>query len=120
MNTKNASLVYSSGGQFPHPILYDGQSARFLRQRNLPVGLFEQAAYSFETLHLPDAFVLAMLSDGILEILNHETLKDKELFLLEQVNNMSVSMDALINVFELNAAGAPLDDITLLLVKKGA
>ncbi|HNW78698.1 MAG TPA: response regulator, partial [Candidatus Competibacteraceae bacterium] len=41
-------LRYSSGGQFPFPILFDGEQARYIGKKSLPIGLFDFASYQTE------------------------------------------------------------------------
>ncbi len=57
-------LRYSSGGQFPFPILFDGEQAAYLGKKSLPIGLFDFASYKTESLQLPPAFALVLISDG--------------------------------------------------------
>ncbi len=74
----NNRLTYSIGGHLPLPVLYSDGQARYLEGRGLPVGLFVEAEYNDLELELPEAFSLTLLSDGILDLLPGDTLKDKE------------------------------------------
>jgi serine phosphatase RsbU (regulator of sigma subunit) len=120
MNVKEGRLRYVNGGQFPYPMLFDGQETHVLEGKNLPVGLFDVAEYNSQETDLPERFVLGMFSDGVLEILPHQRLQEKEGYLRSQVSTMDVTIERLIEELQLDAAEAPLDDVTLLLVKKGA
>jgi serine phosphatase RsbU (regulator of sigma subunit) len=75
-------LHYSQGGQFPFPILFDGASTGYIGSKSLPVGLFDFATYETTELQLPAQFVMALISDGILEVLPPPQLRDKLRFLL--------------------------------------
>ncbi|MBK9950072.1 MAG: SpoIIE family protein phosphatase [Candidatus Competibacteraceae bacterium] len=77
-------MRYSSGGQFPFPILFDGEQAAYLGKKSLPIGLFDFASYKTESLQLPPAFALVLISDGILETLPQTSLRDKQAFLLDR------------------------------------
>lgn len=114
----NNCLHYANGGQFPCPILYDGQQAQFIGSKNVPVGLFEFAEYQAETIPLPKHFTLTLISDGILEVLPHENLKDKLAYLLEVAAHAQPSIGSLLQQLGLNQTSTLPDDITLLLINK--
>lgn len=118
IDEEEQTLTWSNGGQFPNPILYDGATPHYLEQKCLPVGLFPKAQYTTQTIKLPDAFVIAMFSDGIFDILPDMTLSEKQARLLSQVNTLETSRDAIVQHMQLDDIEAPPDDITLLLVKK--
>lgn len=111
-------LRYSSGGQFPFPILFDGEQAAYLGKKSLPIGLFDFASYKTESLQLPPAFALVLISDGILETLPQASLRDKQAFLLETVRGIDLTIENLIQALGLDQAGPLPDDVTLLLVER--
>lgn len=76
-------MTYSIGGHLPLPVLYTPDDTRYLEGRGLPVGLFDEATYQDHVLELPPQFSLTLLSDGILDLLPGDTLKDKEAALPE-------------------------------------
>lgn len=114
----NNQLRYSSGGQFPFPILFDGEQASYLGKKSLPVGLFDFASYQVESLDLPRWFAMVLISDGILETLPQTTLRDKQAFLLDRIQNTELDIENLIQVLGLDCAGPLPDDVTLLLVTR--
>jgi serine phosphatase RsbU (regulator of sigma subunit) len=114
----NNQLRYSSGGQFPFPILFDGEQASYLGKKSLPVGLFDFASYQIESLDLPRWFAMVLISDGILETLPQTTLRDKQAFLLDRIQNTELDIENLIQVLGLDCAGPLPDDVTLLLVTR--
>jgi serine phosphatase RsbU (regulator of sigma subunit) len=114
----NNQLRYSSGGQFPFPILFDGERAGYIGKKSLPIGLFDFASYRTEYLDLPRRFVLALISDGILETLPQASLRDKQTFLLDMIRDTDIDIENLIQVLGLDRAGPLPDDVTLLLIKR--
>jgi serine phosphatase RsbU (regulator of sigma subunit) len=114
----NNRLRYSSGGQFPFPILFDGEQASYLGKKSLPVGLFDFASYQMESLDLPRRFAMVLISDGILETLPQMTLRDKQAFLLDRIRDTDLDIENLIQMLGLDCAGPLPDDVTLLLVKR--
>jgi serine phosphatase RsbU (regulator of sigma subunit) len=111
-------LRYSSGGQFPFPILFDGEQASYVGKKSLPIGLFDFASYQTESLQLPPRFAMVFISDGILETLPQPTLCDKQAFLLELVGHTELTIENLIQALGLDQAGPLPDDITLLLIER--
>ncbi|MFV0455738.1 MAG: two-component system response regulator RssB [Pseudomonas sp.] len=111
-------LHYSIGGHLPMPVLYDGESAHYLEGRGLPVGLFVDATYDDFEMVLPERFSLTLLSDGILDLLPGDTLKDKESALPELVAGAGGTLDGLRGAFGLAALHDMPDDIALLVLSR--
>ncbi|HAQ28110.1 two-component system response regulator RssB [Stutzerimonas nitrititolerans] len=111
-------LHYSIGGHLPMPVLYDGERARYLEGRGLPVGLFGDATYDDFEMVLPERFSLTLLSDGILDLLPGDTLKDKESALPELVAGAGGTLDGLRGAFGLAALHDMPDDIALLVLSR--
>lgn len=118
INWSNHQMRYSSGGQFPFPILFDGERASYISKKSLPIGLFDFANYQTESLQLPPQFALTMISDGILETLPQTSLRDKQAFLLDLVGATELTIENLIQELGLDQSGPLPDDITLLLIKR--
>ncbi|MFO1430455.1 MAG: SpoIIE family protein phosphatase [Candidatus Competibacteraceae bacterium] len=111
-------LHYSNGGQFPFPLLFDGDHTAYLESKSLPVGLFSFADYQPHTLDLPDRFALALISDGILETLPQSHLKGKLDFLLTLVDSIDTSVESLARQLNLDQTSTLPDDITILLITR--
>lgn len=114
----NNQLRYSSGGQFPFPILFDGTQARYINKKSLPIGLFDFASYQTDSISLPLHSSMVLISDGILETLPQSSLRDKQAFLLHLVDNIDLSIENLIQELGLDQTGLLPDDITLLLIER--
>ncbi len=111
-------LHYSIGGHLPMPVLYTGDGARYLEGRGLPVGLFVEATYQNFELQLPETFSLTLLSDGILDLLPGETLKEKESALPGLVTDAGGTLDGLRRVLGLADLADMPDDIALLVLSR--
>lgn len=121
IDESRGTLTYSVGGHLPLPVLYSDGQPRYLEGRGLPVGLFEEAGYEDHELPLPEQFSLSLFSDGILDLLPGETLKDKEALLPQKVSEAGGSLEGLASVFGLANLGEMPDDIALLVLsRKGA
>jgi phosphoserine phosphatase RsbU/P len=71
------TLLCSNAGQFPYPMLNDGQEVRALEYRGRPIGMFYDTEFTLSQLDLPAAFDLMMVSDGILELMPVEALQKR-------------------------------------------
>jgi serine phosphatase RsbU (regulator of sigma subunit) len=114
----NNHLRYSSGGQFPFPILFDGEQASYISKKSLPIGLFDFAHFQNESLRLPPRFAMVLVSDGILETLPQTSLRDKQAFLLKTVGEINLTIANLIQELALDRAEPLPDDVTLLLIRR--
>ncbi|WP_044874183.1 two-component system response regulator RssB [Pseudomonas sp. LFM046] len=118
IDEESGKLTYSIGGHLPLPVLYSEGKASYLAGKGLPVGLFEEASYDDRIIDLPSSFSLTLLSDGILDLLPGDTLKDKEAALPEMVCEAGGSLDGLRQVFGLASLGEMPDDIALLVLSR--
>ncbi|WP_296247285.1 two-component system response regulator RssB [Pseudomonas sp. UBA4194] len=111
-------LTYSIGGHLPLPVLYTPSKVSYLEGRGLPVGLFNEATYTDHVMELPEQFSLTLFSDGILDLLPGETLRDKEAALPEIVKAAAGSLDGLRQKFGLATLGEMPDDIALMVLSR--
>ncbi len=112
------SLIYSSGGQFPCPILYDGEQVRMLDCRGRPVGLFDDAEYSTQQVDLPDAFDLVLVSDGILELMPADRLQQRYSALLSGSQSTDLNLDEITIGLDVLADKHLPDDIALMVIDR--
>ncbi|MDH0338940.1 two-component system response regulator RssB [Metapseudomonas otitidis] len=118
IDEESGKLTYSIGGHLPLPVLYSEGQAHYLSGRGLPVGLFEEATYEDQVMDLPTSFSLTLMSDGILDLLPGDTLKEKEAALPEIVQAAGGSLDGLKKAFGLANLGDMPDDIALLVLSR--
>ncbi|MBS7661092.1 SpoIIE family protein phosphatase [Pseudomonas lalucatii] len=118
IDEQSGQLHYSIGGHLPLPVLFSEGKAQYLNGRGLPVGLFEEADYSDHVLELPESFSLTLLSDGILDLLPGDTLKEKETALPELVASAGGTLDGLRQVLGLANLEDMPDDIALLVLSR--
>lgn len=118
IDEESGKLTYSIGGHLPLPVLYSEGQAHYLTGRGLPVGLFEEATYEDQVMDLPTSFSLTLMSDGILDLLPGDTLKEKEVALPEIVQAAGGSLDGLKKAFGLANLGDMPDDIALLVLSR--
>jgi serine phosphatase RsbU (regulator of sigma subunit) len=113
-------LRYSVAGHLPLPVLVSDAGAEYLQGQGNAVGMLEDARYSESEIELPDAFMLALFSDGILEILPPQNLVEKEAFFLDVFAKTANSPEELASRLGLDGAATAPDDIAALFVNKRA
>jgi phosphoserine phosphatase RsbU/P len=113
-------LHYCVGGHYPRPVFVVDNHASFIPGHGLPVGLFEDAAYTAEKLEIPKQFSLFMFSDGLLERVAVKNMEDKEQVLLELCSRPEISIDRLSRDLHLDRAEQPPDDITVCMLQRKA
>ena len=113
-------LHYCVGGHYPRPVFVVENHASFIPGHGLPVGLFEDAAYTAEQLEIPRRFSLFMFSDGLLERVAGKNLEDKERALLELCSQPDISIALLSRDLHLDRAEQPSDDITVCMLQRKA
>ena len=118
IDEESGLLTYAVGGHLPLPVLHTPAQTRYLEGRGLPVGLFDEATYQDLVVELPPQFSLSLMSDGILDLLPGDTLKDKEAALPEIVRAAGGSLDGLRQRFGLATLGDMPDDIALLVLSR--
>ena len=112
------SLTYSIGGHLPLPVLFSQGQAHYLQGRGFPVGLFTEATYQDHVISVPQSFSLTLLSDGILDLLPGDTLKEKETLLPQLVCTAGGTLEGLRRVLGLAKLGDMPDDIALLVLSR--
>ncbi|MFT7286252.1 MAG: sigma-B regulation protein RsbU (phosphoserine phosphatase) [Halieaceae bacterium] len=114
------TLCYSVAGHLPLPVLVSDEGARYLQGKGNAVGMLSDAEYSQELIALPDAFMLALFSDGILETLAPKSLLDKEALFLDIFAQTAETPEALVSRLGLDCTEGLPDDIAALFVSKRA
>ncbi|MFT4769173.1 MAG: sigma-B regulation protein RsbU (phosphoserine phosphatase) [Glaciecola sp.] len=112
------SLQYSVAGHLPLPVLVSDAGAKYLEGEGNAVGMMPDARYNEYSLDLPEAFMLALFSDGILEILPPKNLIEKEAFFLDVFSRTADTPDELVSQLGLDTAETAPDDIAALFVSK--
>ncbi|MFK8042920.1 PP2C family protein-serine/threonine phosphatase [Congregibacter sp.] len=112
------TLQYSVAGHLPLPVLVSDSGAAYLEGEGNAVGMMPDAQYNEHTINLPDAFMLALFSDGILEILPPMNLVEKEAFFLDVFSRTADTPEELVSQLGLDNAETAPDDIAALFVSK--
>ena len=112
------TLSYSNGGQFPYPLLYDGREVRSLECPGRPLGLFEDAEFRVWQCDLPQECVLVLVSDGILELMPEETMRQRYSALLPGKQGEDLDLDKITAGLDVLADKHLPDDIAFLVMSR--
>ena len=118
LDMQNNTLRYSIAGHLPQPVLVSNEGARYLRGEGPAVGIMQDAHYEEHLIELPDSFMLALFSDGILEILPPKNLIEKEKYFLQVFEQTVDSPSDLIAGLGLDTVETAPDDIAALFLSK--
>ena len=118
IDMKVNTLSYSVAGHLPQPVLVCAQGARYLRGEGSAVGIMPEVQFEEHRIDLPDRFMLALFSDGILEILPPKNLLEKEKYFLEVFEETAASPGELIPRLGLDTVETAPDDIAALFISK--
>lgn len=112
------SLLYSVAGHLPQPVLASKGTAQYLSGEGPAVGILEDAQYEGHKIELPSSYLLALFSDGILEILPPQNLIEKEKHFLQVFEQSSPSAEAVVTKLGLDQVEDAPDDIAALFISK--
>jgi sigma-B regulation protein RsbU (phosphoserine phosphatase) len=111
-------LVYANGGHLPSALLFDGTTGHFLDGRGPPVGLFRDSTYGTASVELPQAHLLVLCSDGLLDALPDPSLAAKRSRLLRAVDQRGLTAEDVLEALALTPSTVYPDDVTLLIAER--
>ena len=118
LDMESNTLRYSVAGHLPQPVLVSDEGAHYLRGEGPAVGLMKEAHYEEHLIDLPGSFMLALFSDGILEILPPKNLIEKEKYFLDVFEQAAESPQELVTRLGLDKVETAPDDIAALFISK--
>ncbi|WP_428606947.1 response regulator [Sedimenticola sp.] len=119
LDTREQALRFCSGGQFPYPILFDGEQINTLTSHDKPVGLFEDSIYTQHQIDFQPIQQLLVISDGILELFPRDSARRRTEWLLQMVTSGAPSIEALVERFDIENLDEIPDDIAFLSIVRG-
>lgn len=120
LNTQTNQLEYSVGGHLPMPVIWSNGQANYLEGQGMPVGLFAEASYNTYHCSLPEDFRLLLFSDGVLEMIEEQSIADKEAKLLELVSSGQGDLSLLSNWLHIDEQTEIPDDIAMVCISREA
>ncbi|MBX2809447.1 MAG: response regulator [Cellvibrionaceae bacterium] len=119
IDTQTNELFYSVAGHLPLPVLIAAEQTCYLQGKGRALGLYDDVIWQVHHCQLPEAFSLALFSDGILEILPGNNLLEKEQCLLDLLDETQGDFDAIYSKLGLESVDSAPDDIALLTISRG-
>jgi phosphoserine phosphatase RsbU/P len=116
LDQSERTLTYTIGGHLPLPILKTPEGSEYLDAKGVAVGLFPDPEFERVVRDLPPKFNITVFSDGILEVLHNETLKEKEKLLLDVVSKEQGGIESILTSMGLDDIDELPDDIAVLTV----
>jgi len=118
INLTQNLMTYSNAGQVPYPVIIsDSEAASFLETKDLPLGLIDEVDHTEKRVKLSEEMCLYLFSDGVLEVLEEDSLEAKNKKLLSLVEDQIVLSD-LKNKIHLSEHKNPPDDVTFLRIQR--
>ena len=118
LDMQKNTLRYSVAAHMPAPVLISNGDIQTLKGRGKPVGIFSECSWKVQEIALPDKFLLALVSDGVLELLPGKSLKEKEKFISDSVSQSDESIEDICERLGVNQVKDAPDDITVLTLRK--
>ena len=118
LDTQSGKLSYANAGAFPWPLLHQGQHANYLPLKSTPVGMFDFAAYTNNSLQLQQDSRLLLVSDGMLDMLPHAD-NDEKLQYLSAISQQHTDINSLLATLALTPEQPLPDDLTILQLSCG-
>lgn len=115
-----ARLEYANGGQFPFPLLFDGQAVSEIGGRSPPVGLFDGMSYKNQQLEIPPHLALRLFSDGVLELMAASDLPGRRHALRDLAAELERDAESLAHVLGIDAPRSLPDDASVLSLRRVA
>jgi len=117
INLTQNLLTFSNAGQVPYPVITGNDGAHFLETRDLPLGLIDETEHTEERINLDEHMCLYLFSDGILEIIEKDSLEEKSNALLSLVEH-NINLLDMRDKIHLDQHSNPPDDLTFMRVKR--
>ncbi len=117
---ERSCLDYAVGGHHPLPVLRQNGEVRYLEGKGMPLGLFEEPVFERHFCELESGFEISLFSDGILEIIDAPSLREKEDWLLQQcLSDWDSPEQFLQSMMPAGRADNP-DDVAIMRVRRDA
>lgn len=115
-DSEQSRVNYAVAGHSPLPILVDDLGVRVLQGGGRPVGLFDHVDYHEMTESLHGDFYCLISSDGVMDLLLGDRIKEREQGLIEKTQACLGSLASLIDDLKIATESGLPDDVSLLLI----
>jgi len=112
-------LRYSVAAHMPMPVFVSDGDVRMLPGKGKPVGIFSECSWDVEEIVLPEKFAMVTVSDGVLEFLPGDSLKEKEQYIRDTIAKSDASIEEICEGLGINQVKDAPDDVTVLTLRRG-
>ncbi len=117
LDTQTHKLTYSIAGHYPSPIMVSANQAVFLEGKGFGVGMVDDVAFDEHQILFPEDGLLTLFSDGLMEEIEGNSLKEKESRLLECMH-AKITLNEMLAYLKLDVQREHPDDVTLLYINR--
>ncbi len=112
-------LRYSVAAHMPMPVFVSDGDVRMLPGKGKPVGIFSDCSWDVEEIILPEKFAMVTVSDGVLEFLPGDSLKEKEQYISDTIAKSDASIEEICEGLGVDQVKDAPDDVTVLTLRRG-
>src|SRR5690606_28458187 len=115
VDSAQKTLCYSTAAHFPKPRYRNKGEMRSIDDNAMPVGVFDKADYPERSMEIAEDFTLYLFSDGVMDVIEGDSLLDKELVLNRHIDQCQGDIQQLSQSLGLQEQSGLPDDIGILL-----
>ena len=110
-------LTYSAAGHYPMPIVGSRKGYTLLEEKSFPLGVHDKASYDDVILEIDSEFSINLFSDGVLELIDAQSLASKESYLIDLVTSKKGDYQEVYDSLDLDSVANAPDDVALLTIE---
>ena len=110
-------LTYSAAGHYPMPIVGSRKGYTLLEEKSFPLGVHDKASYDDVILEIDSEFSMNLFSDGVLELIDAQSLASKESYLIDLVTSKKGDYQEVYDSLDLDSVADAPDDVALLTIE---
>ena len=110
-------LTYSAAGHYPMPIVGSRKGYTLLEEKSFPLGVHDKASYDDVILEIDSEFSINLFSDGVLELIDAQSLASKEAYLIDLVTSRKGGYQEVYDSLDLDSVADAPDDVALLTIE---
>ena len=110
-------LTYSAAGHYPMPIVGSRKGYTLLEEKSFPLGVHDKASYDDVILEIDSEFSINLFSDGVLELIDAQSLASKESYLIDLVTSKKGDYQEVYDSLDLDSVPDAPDDVALLTIE---
>ena len=110
-------LTYSAAGHYPMPIVGSRKGYTLLEEKSFPLGVHDKASYDDVILEIDSEFSINLFSDGVLELIDAQSLASKEAYLIDLVTSKKGDYQEVYDSLDLDSVANAPDDVALLTIE---